>query len=128
MKISDLSRLTGASTRSIRHYEKKKLIQAVRLDNNYREFDETAVERIRIIQLYLGLGLTAEQIENILGCEVAVPDQYEYCEEMVGIYREKSESIDKQIQALTVVKEQLDQQIDTMIAKRESKAAKPLLA
>ena len=65
MKISELSKKTGASIRSIRHYEKKNLITAVRLENGYREFDESAIKRIRIIQLYLGLGLTTEQIEEI---------------------------------------------------------------
>lgn len=48
---------------------RKNLITAVRLENGYREFDESAIKRIRIIQLYLGLGLTTEQIEEILKCE-----------------------------------------------------------
>lgn len=48
MKISQLSRATGVSPRSIRHYEKKKLLTANRLENDYREFDESAVERVNI--------------------------------------------------------------------------------
>ncbi|WP_429841565.1 MerR family DNA-binding transcriptional regulator [Brevibacillus sp. FIR094] len=32
MKISELSQLTNVSTRSIRHYEEKGLLQAERLD------------------------------------------------------------------------------------------------
>ncbi|WP_312886134.1 MerR family transcriptional regulator [Bacillus sp. NTK034] len=36
----------------MRHYEKKGLITAARLENNYREFDNSVVETITTIQLY----------------------------------------------------------------------------
>ncbi|WP_169083991.1 MerR family transcriptional regulator [Paenibacillus sp. PL91] len=111
MKISELSRITGVSTRSIRHYEKKKIVTAVRLENDYREFDYSAVKRIRTIQLYLGLGLTTEQIEEILKCEDNGPSEYEFCEEMLETYQEKLDQINRQINALAVVKNRLENQI-----------------
>ena len=101
MKISELSKKTGASIRSIRHYEKN-LITAVRLENGYREFDESAIKRIRIIQLYLGLGLTTEQIEEILKCEDNGPEEYEFCEEMLETYQVKLDQINRQISVLTL--------------------------
>ncbi|AEI45511.1 MerR family transcriptional regulator [Paenibacillus mucilaginosus] len=121
MKIGELSRLTGASTRSIRHYEKKKILPAVRLGNDYREFDESAVERIRIIQLYLGLGLTVEQIENILRGENSGPEEYEFCEEMLELYRQKADRIQEQIRDLQTVKVRLDRQIKAMLDKKRAR-------
>ncbi|MGF7031148.1 DNA-binding transcriptional MerR regulator [Paenibacillus mucilaginosus] len=121
MKIGELSRLTGASTRSIRHYEKKKILPAVRLGNDYREFDESAVERIRIIQLYLGLGLTVEQIENILRGENSGPEEYEFCEEMLELYRHKADRIQEQIRDLQTVKARLDRQIKAMLDKKRAR-------
>ncbi|GAB6413942.1 MULTISPECIES: MerR family transcriptional regulator [Bacillus] len=118
MKISELSKKTGASIRSIRHYEKKNLITAVRLENGYREFDESAIKRIRIIQLYLGLGLTTEQIEEILKCEVNGPEDYEFCEEMLETYQVKLNQINRQISVLDVVKHRLEKQIMQMTDKR----------
>ncbi len=118
LKISELSKKTGASVRSIRHYEKKNLITAVRLENDYREFDESAIKRIRIIQLYLGLGLTTEQIEEILKCEDSGPEDYEFCEEMLETYQEKLDQINRQISALDVVKQRLEKQIIQMTDKR----------
>ncbi|AJI12417.1 TPA: MerR family transcriptional regulator [Bacillus cereus] len=118
MKISELSKKTGASIRSIRHYEKKKLITAVRLENGYREFDESAIKRIRIIQLYLGLGLTTEQIEEILKCEDNGPEEYEFCEEMLETYQVKLDQINRQISVLDVVKYRLEKQIMQMTDKR----------
>ncbi|WP_342718997.1 MerR family transcriptional regulator [Bacillus paramycoides] len=118
MKISELSKKTGASIRSIRHYEKKNLITAVRLENGYREFDEFAIKRIRIIQLYLGLGLTSEQIEEILKCEDNGPEDYEFCEEMLETYQVKLDQINRQISVLDVVKYRLEKQIMQMTDKR----------
>lgn len=118
MKISELSKKTGASIGSIRHYEKKNLITAVRLENGYREFDESAIKRIRIIQLYLGLGLTTEQIEEILKCEVNGPEDYEFCEEMLETYQVKLNQINRQISVLDVVKHRLEKQIMQMTDKR----------
>ncbi|ALC81225.1 MULTISPECIES: MerR family transcriptional regulator [Bacillus] len=125
MKISQLSKITGASTRSIRHYEKKKLITAARLENGYREFDESAIKRIRIIQLYLGLGLTTEQIEEILECEDNGPEEYEFCEEMLEIYQEKLDQYNRQIYALKVVTNRLEKQITKMTDKRRSIKSSP---
>jgi len=118
LKISELSKKTGASIRSIRHYEKKNLITAVRLENGYREFDESAIKRIRIIQLYLGLGLTTEQIEEILKCEDNGPEDYEFCEEMLETYQVKLDQINRQISVLDVVKYRLEKQIMQMTDKR----------
>lgn len=121
MRISQLSEKTGASTRSIRHYEKKKLITSTRLENEYRVFDESAVERIRIIQLYLGLGLTTEQIEEILVGEVSAPDDYEYCEEILEIYQAKLDQTNRQIGILEIVKDRLERQTLKMRRKQKLK-------
>ena len=43
MRISELSRRTGVSIRSLRYYEQKRLLCARRLSNGYRDLDEEAV-------------------------------------------------------------------------------------
>ena len=40
MRIGELSERTGASTRSLRYYERKGIISGERLENGYRDFDE----------------------------------------------------------------------------------------
>ncbi|GBG10596.1 MerR family transcriptional regulator [Paenibacillus agaridevorans] len=121
MKISELSKRTGASTRSIRHYENKKILSAVRLENDYREFDESAVERIRRIQFYLGLGLTIEQIQDLSKCDESGPQEYEVCDDVLEVYQEKEDQINKQIRAMEVVKNRLDEQIVKMTKRRKLK-------
>lgn len=114
MRIGELSRLTGVSERSLRHYEQKGLLHSKRLDNGYRDFDSSAVERVKTIQLYLGLGLNTEQIEGILRCkdQEGIPlDQEERCDELRSLYRSKLEEINRQIRLLQEVKSKLEQRL-----------------
>jgi DNA-binding transcriptional MerR regulator len=113
LKISELSKITGASIRSIRHYEKKNLLTATRLDNGYREFDKSAIDRIKTIQIYLGLGLTTEQIEDIFSCmDNDIEKDYDFfCDEMLRLYKDKLDEINSKVNALTTVKHRLEKQI-----------------
>ncbi|WP_028777183.1 MerR family transcriptional regulator [Shimazuella kribbensis] len=114
MEIGQLSKRTGVSVRSIRHYEKKGLITATRLENGYRDFDESAIDRIKIIQIYLGLGLTTDQIRGVLNCHdnFVYPD-YEYlCEETLEVYEERLNEVNRNIDTLNTVKKRLEKQIN----------------
>lgn len=114
MKISELSNITGVSIRSIRHYEKKNLLTATRLDNGYRKFDESAINRIKTIQIYLNLGLTTDQIKEILDCiDYDISQDYdEFCEEMLDVYKEKLNEINTKTNKLNSVKHRLEKQIN----------------
>ena len=50
MRISELSKLTGASIRSLRYYEAKGLIATQREENGYRVYNQMVVERVKTIQ------------------------------------------------------------------------------
>ena len=123
MKIGKVRKITGVSARSIRYYEEKGLIKASRQENNYRDYDEKAIESINAIQLYLGLGLTTDQIRDIIFCRF--PEQQEhkdkdvYCEELLLMYQSKMHEINKQLAALTQAKFNLAEKIDRMVQKRE---------
>lgn len=110
MRISELSRITNVSVRSIRYYENKGLLHAYRLGNDYRDFDESAVEQVKAIQLYLKLGLTVDEIIALFKSKAADPDEYEYCEEMLATYEEKLSNVNRQIEALYGLKRLLERQ------------------
>ncbi|HYT34378.1 MAG TPA: MerR family transcriptional regulator [Ktedonobacteraceae bacterium] len=114
MRISELSRRTGASVRSLRYYEQKQLICARRLENGYRDLDEEAVERVQTIQMYLGLGLTTEQIEEILKCARVslLPQPMPVCEEeLLALYQDKLQDIEHQVGVLTALHTRLEERI-----------------
>ena len=66
MRIGELSKETGVSERSLRHYEEKGLLPSKRLANGYRDFDESAIEKVELIQMYLQIGLNLEETARIL--------------------------------------------------------------
>lgn len=113
MRISELSQLTGVSIRSLRYYEQKQLITAKRLNNGYREFDLTVVERVHAIQLYLGLGLNTFQIRQILNCTTGstlVETGY-VCDGARALYEEKLGEVTAQIQLLQSIRDRLQERI-----------------
>ncbi|MFD0590918.1 MerR family transcriptional regulator [Paenibacillus sp. GCM10027627] len=123
MKIGQLAKLTGVSARAVRHYDKKGLLPATRSDNNYREFDESVVETIHTIQLYLQLGLTTDQIKDLLYCPYIKQQESlrteEYCEELYELYKARKQEISRQRHVLEEAWVRLGKQIQTMEENRD---------
>ena len=114
MRISEVSRRTGVSIRSLRYYEQKRLLCARRLPNGYRDLDEGAIERVQTIQMYLGLGLTTEHIEEILACTQTSPFPHPLpvCEEeLLSLYQDKLQDIEQQVTVLTALHTRLTERI-----------------
>ncbi|SHE10765.1 Copper export regulator [Chlamydia abortus] len=122
LKIGKVRKITGVSARSIRYYEEKGLIKASRRENNYREYDEGVIESINTIQLYLGLGLTTDQIRDIIFCKYPEQQAHKekdvYCEELLHLYQSRMEEVNRQIAALTEAKHRLSDKINQMIQQR----------
>ena len=68
MKIGELARLTNVSTRSLRYYEEQLLIMPTRGPGGQREYPESAVDRVVLIQQLLAAGLHSGRIAEILPC------------------------------------------------------------
>jgi DNA-binding transcriptional MerR regulator len=117
MRISEVSRRTGVSIRSLRYYEQKRLLCARRLENGYRDLDEGTIERVQTIQMYLGLGLTTEQIEEILDCTETSPFPHPLpvCEEeLLALYQGKLQDVEHQIAVLTALHTRLTERISRL--------------
>lgn len=124
MQIGELSERTGASVRSLRYYDKKHLITGERLENGYRDFDEAQIERVRVVQFYLGLGLGTEQIEGIINCKgrnaslEENPEVGEQCEALLLLYQEKLLELNDQIESLSEARSLLKERIALFQAHR----------
>ena len=67
MFISDLARQTGVSSAAIRYYEVLGLLpRPQRAANNYRQYTEADVERLRMISSSRSLGFSLNEIGEIL--------------------------------------------------------------
>jgi MerR family transcriptional regulator, copper efflux regulator len=69
LKIQELAQKTGLSVYTIRFYEKQGLLdsrQVAREDNNYRNYSDEAIERIKFVKKFQGVGCTLVEIKDIL--------------------------------------------------------------
>jgi hypothetical protein len=66
MRIGELADSTGVSTRSLRYYEEQGLIRSSCTAGGWREFDQSMVERVVMIQHLLAAGPGSTTIGGLL--------------------------------------------------------------
>lgn len=116
MLISELARLSGVSERSLRYYEQKGLIVSRRLENGYRDFDASQIERVKTVQFYLGLSLTTDGIESMFTCagKQTRSQETNVEEAALALYERKLAEINGHIENLLEVKSRLEERISLL--------------
>jgi DNA-binding transcriptional MerR regulator len=67
LKIGDLARITGLSIKTIRYYERRRLLEPPsRTEAGYRLYGSEEVARLQFIQRAKLLGLTLEEIRELV--------------------------------------------------------------
>ncbi|MFF4018018.1 MerR family transcriptional regulator [Streptomyces sp. NPDC001843] len=66
MRISEASRASGASARSLRYYEDEGLIVPGRFSNGYRDYCRSTIDRVLVIRSLLESGLPVRLIKEVL--------------------------------------------------------------
>lgn len=70
MKIGELSERTGIPASTIRYYEKEGLLpKAQRGANGYRVYQDSALERLELIQLGQNLGFSLDAIRTVVALQ-----------------------------------------------------------
>lgn len=94
--IKEAEKVTGITKQNIRYYEKQGLITPNRnLENDYREYGEKEIERLKLIKLFRKLDMPIEEIRKIFDHET-----------------ELSEAIEEQKKRLTSERKRLSDAID----------------
>jgi DNA-binding transcriptional MerR regulator len=109
LKIGELAHRTGVSIRSLRYYEQKGLLAPTRHENGYRDYSFLAEDQVKTIQLYLGLGLTTDQIVSFLHCVLL--NKEAFCTEVLPVYLTKLAEIESQIKQMQEIKSNLEERI-----------------
>lgn len=123
MQIGELARRSGASERSLRHYEQRGLLTPARAGNGYRDYDEAAFDVVRTIRTLLDAGLTTRTIAQLLPCVELIGGQAVPCTDLLADLHHERRRIDDQIASLTTSQRILDTVIDA--AARPSVLAPP---
>jgi len=105
LTIGELSRQTGASVRSLRHYEQSGLLASQRGENGYRYFDPRAVEFVGRIRTLLRNGFTLEEIRPVVSMLAPEPpDLRAICADVIALYGDKLGELDERIAALQAIR------------------------
>lgn len=113
MLIGELSRRTGVNAHQLRYYESHGLLEAARGANGYREYDESAVLRVKQIRHLLAAGLSSEDIAYVLPCAVGEAPDLPGCPELLTAMRARLQRLDDQIHKLAQSRAALAQYIET---------------
>lgn len=68
MRIGELARRAGVSTRALRYYEQQGLITARRSANGYREYGEADLRLVSEIRSLLAVGFTLDDARPFVAC------------------------------------------------------------
>lgn len=107
MRIGELAKAAGVSTRSLRYYEEHGLLSASRGANGYRDYDERAVQVVAFIQDLYRAGLPSEIIRQILPCAGTARPQGE-CADLLARVEQVRDQLAHQEQQLTLRREMLE--------------------
>ena len=90
-RVEEVCRLFGVSRRTLQYYDNEGILPAKRSEENYRLYDEEAMERLWEILWYKEMGFKLKEIKEIL----AVPQK-----ERSNYLKQKIQSIEGKIQDL----------------------------
>ena len=105
MFIKDLSKKLKITTRAIRHYEEIGIITSKRMENNYRYFDESNLDKLKFLVRARKLGFSLEECKELIKL---FENDNRKSENVRNIAKNKLENIDKQIQELKDLKKSLE--------------------
>lgn len=96
MNIHEAARQAGTTVRTLRYYEEIGLIEPVREENGYRDFDEAAVQRIKLIRAYRELHFSLEETGKLL--EASRAERNEMLEKQIEALKNKRQIIENRIE------------------------------
>ncbi|MBI0300767.1 MerR family transcriptional regulator [Streptomyces sp. PRKS01-29] len=111
MRIGELAKATGTTTRALRFYEERGLLSSARAVNGYRTYDEQAVRRVANIRYLLDAGLTLEDIEHFGACLDGDVPNSRPSEAMLDVGRRRLGVLDDRIATLARVRDELAERL-----------------
>ncbi|GAA4629961.1 redoxin family protein [Actinoallomurus vinaceus] len=101
MRIGELARRAGVTTKTVRYYESLELITPARLPNGYRDYSEHDVRLVREVRALSELGLRVEQTRPFLECLAAGREHADDCPAALAGYQQAITDLNARIEALT---------------------------
>jgi len=112
-KIGEIAKLTDLTTRTIRYYEELGLLgkKESRAEGQIRYFNNDDIERLKKIHQLKGLGLSLEEIAQVIDLYFTDGTILEGKRRVVGILKSHIASTEKKINELSAFKEESEANI-----------------
>lgn len=111
MNISELSKLSGLNTPTIRYYEQIKLLpKAKRLANGYRKYSENDLQQLYLIKQAQQVGFSLEEIKSLIPANISNWNH----EKLVETLNDKVKEITRMQKMLSENKKNLLQLIESI--------------
>ncbi|MBB2938923.1 DNA-binding transcriptional MerR regulator [Amycolatopsis bartoniae] len=107
MRIGELARRAGTTTRALRFYESQGLLDAPRAANGYREYGEEEFRLVREILTLQAAGLSLDDTRPFVECLRAGHPRGDSCADSVEVYQRKLDEVNACIDRLTAVRADL---------------------
>ncbi|MEV6679285.1 MerR family transcriptional regulator [Streptomyces erythrochromogenes] len=111
MRIGELAKRAGTSTRTLRYYEARGLLPARRADNGHRTYDEDDLRLLREIRTLRDFGFELEETRPFVECLRAGHPAGDSCPASLAVYRRKLAGLDDLIGRLADVRDQVARQL-----------------
>ncbi|MFQ6329439.1 MerR family transcriptional regulator [Nocardia sp. CWNU-33] len=104
MRIGELARRAGTTTRALRFYESQGLLDARRSANGYREYDEADFRLVDEIRTLQAVGLSLDDTKPFVECLRAGHETGDSCADSIEVYERKLAEVEECIARLDAVR------------------------
>lgn len=123
MRIGELARRAGTTTRALRYYEELGLLPARRAGNGYRAYGEEDLRLLQQIRTLQDFGFGLEETRPFVECLQAGHPEGDSCPASLEVYRRKLAELDDCLARLQEVRDQVGAQLARAQLARDALAA-----
>lgn len=118
MRIGELANTVGITTKALRYYEERGLLDAPRRTNGYREYDESHLRVVREIQALQEIGFALEDTRPFIECLRSGHEEGDACPDSMAVYRRKIAEVEAYLRQLNAVRDELRAKLDAAARRR----------
>jgi DNA-binding transcriptional MerR regulator len=118
MRIGELARRAGTTTRALRFYESQGLLEARRSANGYREYDEEDFRLVNEILTLQAVGLSLDDTRPFVECLRAGNETGDSCVDSIEAYKRKLAEVDACLNRLNSVRASLLVKLSRALARQ----------
>ncbi|WP_435156816.1 MerR family transcriptional regulator [Amycolatopsis sacchari] len=125
MRIGELAKRAGTTTRALRFYESQGLLTAPRAANGYREYGEEEYRLVTEILSLQAAGLSLDDTRPFVECLRAGHPAGDSCADSIEVYQRKLDEVNACIERLTAVRAELLDKLARALPRQEGPCTVP---